>query len=382
MISAGEASGDTHAAHALTALRADGVAFTAFGMGAGSLMAAGTELIVDCRDLAVIGIVDVLINYPKFLKRLRKLRDAMRERHPDLLIIVDYPDFNLKLAETACELGIPVLFYISPQVWAWRAGRIDRIGSLVTHMAVLFPFEVDVYAQAGIPVSHVGHPLVDDAHSPYDRDGARRHLGLPSSDDGAAGAAYPLVTLLPGSRNGEIRRHLPVMLESARLLSRHQPDCRFLLPLAPTLERALVEAMIADAGVSVTLVEGQTCNGMRAADVVLTSSGTATLETALIGTPMVILYIVAPLNHAIMSRMIRIPDIGLVNIVAGSRIVPEFVQKAATPEALTAALQRLLSDEAYRSNMREALTDVRTTMGEGGASRRVAALIASMLPLH
>lgn len=371
MISAGEASGDTHAAHALDELRAAGIAFEAFGMGAGALEASGTELIVDCRDLAVIGIVDVLINYPRFLARLRLLRDTMRNRRPDLLIIVDYPDFNLKLAETARELGIPVLFYISPQVWAWREGRVERIASLVSHMAVLFPFEVDVYARAGVPVSYVGHPLVDDAHSPFDRDEARAHLAL--------AADAPIVTLLPGSRNGEIRRQLPPMLETAALLLARQAATRFVLPLAPTLEREPIEALLQASALPITLVEGQTCNAIRAADVVLTSSGTATLETALLGTPMVILYIVAPLNYAIMSRMIRIPDIGLVNIVAGKRIVPEYLQKAATPAALCAELHSLLNDDDRANEMRREFDAVREAMGKGGASARVAELVATML---
>mgnify|MGYP000713131353 CR=1 FL=1 len=372
MISAGEASGDAHAAHALDELRESGVPFNAFGMGAGALAASGTELIVDCRDLAVIGIVDVLINYPRFLKRLRLLRDTMRDRRPDLLIIVDYPDFNLKLAETARDLDIPVLFYISPQVWAWRAGRVERIASLVAHMAVLFPFEVEVYEQAGVPVTHVGHPLVDDARSPYTKEEARLHLGLAE--------AGPLVTLLPGSRNGEIRRQLPVMLDSARLLVSRHPDLHFVLPLAPTLSRAPIDALLTGSALPITLIEGQACNAIRAADAVLTSSGTATLETALIGTPMVIIYIIAPLNYAIMNRMIRIPDIGLVNIVAGHRIAPEYLQRAATPEVLSEELHCLLTDRDRADVMRLQFDDVREAMGPGGASQRVARLIGSLLP--
>ena len=372
MISAGEASGDAHAAHALEALRARGVSAESFGMGAGALAAAGTELLVDCRELAVIGIVDVLRNYPAFLARLKRLRVAMRERRPDLLVLIDYPDFNLKLAETARSLGIPVLFYISPQVWAWREKRVTRIASLVSHMAVLFPFEVEVYERAGVPVTHVGHPLVDDARSPFTPTEARGHFGL-RADGG------PLVTLLPGSRRGEIERHLPIMLATAAKLLVDLPACRFLLPLAATLERAPVERALGEAGLPVTLVEGGACHAMRAADAVLAASGTATLETALIGTPLVVLYVVAPLNHAIMRRLIRIPDIALVNVVAGRRVVPEYVQGAAEPAALAADLRSLLTDGARAAGMRAALADVATRMGGGGASGRVAALIETML---
>jgi len=194
MVSAGEASGDSHAAHALQALTSTGVAFTSFGMGAGALQAQGTELIADCRELAVIGIVDVLLNYHKFLRRLKLLRQTLQQRKPDLLLIVDYPDFNLKLAETARSLGIPVLFYISPKVWAWRAGRVKRIAKLVSHMAVIFPFEVDIYRRANVPVTYVGNPVVHDAVSQFSRDEACRHLAMDPS--------RPVVALLPGSRRG------------------------------------------------------------------------------------------------------------------------------------------------------------------------------------
>lgn len=369
MVAAGEASSDTHASHALSALRQQGVDFTAFGMGAGALQSQGMDITVDCRELAVIGIVDVLLNYHKFRARLTRLRQAMRAEMPDLLIIVDYPDFNLKLAETAKSLGIPVLFYISPQVWAWRPGRVHRIGQLVSHMAVLFPFEVEVYQKAGIPVTYVGHPLVDDAVSSLTHEQARAHF---NQDPDA-----PLLTLLPGSRNGEIRRHLPLMLDTVRQMLSSRPELRCLMPIAPTLDREVVQSMI-DPSLPITLVEGQACDSMRAADVVLTASGTATLETAMIGTPMVVMYVISKLNHAIMKRMIRIKDIALVNIVAGRRIVPEFVQDAATPAALSDAVLTLLDQPQQAQEMRDALLEVQNRMGDGGASSRVATLIAEL----
>ena len=200
-------------------------------MGAGALHSAGTELVVDCRDLAVIGIVDVLINYPAFRKRLKRLRQALAERKPDLLLIVDYPDFNLKLAETAKALSIPVLFYISPKVWAWRAGRVPRIGSLVSHMAVVFPFEVDIYQRAGIPVSYVGNPVVHDAVSAFSRNEACEQAGLDPK--------FPVVALLPGSRRSEIQRHLSAMIATTKLLEKTVPGVQFLLPVAPTLDSEL-----------------------------------------------------------------------------------------------------------------------------------------------
>lgn len=371
MVSAGEASSDAHAAHALDALRSQGVEFKSFGMGAGALEKSGTELVVDCRDLAVIGFVDVLINYPKFLKRLRKLREHMQERKPDLLLLVDYPDFNLKLAETAKTLGIPVLFYVSPQVWAWRAGRVPRIGSLVSHMAVLFPFEVNIYEEHSIPVTYVGNPVVADAVSALSVKGARELMGL--------NPEHPVVTLLPGSRTGEITRNLPAMLESAKLIAETLPNCQFLLPIAPTLEPSFIQQSIGSGGLgNLHCTTNDSRDAMRAADVALVASGTATLETALIGTPMVVMYIVNKINYAIMKRLIKIPDISLVNIVAGKRVVPEYVQADATPQAMANDVLSLLSDESRRTAMLSELNRVKRLMGDAGASIRVAQLIVQL----
>ncbi len=342
-----------------------------FGMGAGMLADVGVELVVDCRELAVIGIVDVLINYPKFLERLKRLREAMRQRRPDLLVLVDYPDFNLKLAETARELGIPVLFYVSPQVWAWRSHRVKRIGQLVDHMAVLFPFEVAVYEQAGVPVTYVGNPLVDDAVSSLSVAQARAAFELP--------AIGPVVAMLPGSRHGELDRHLPSLLHAAADLLKTHPHCRFILPRAPTLAAERVEHHLRAAAVHPMVVDGRTMDTLRAADAAWVASGTATLETALIGTPMVILYRLHALNHAIMKHLIKIPDIGLVNIVAGRRVVPELVQQQATPQALASAMRRLLDDADYAGAQRLALAEVREKLGDGGASQRVAGLMAGLL---
>lgn len=371
MISAGEASGDIHAAHALQALRNRGTEFDSFGMGADHLKAAGMELTLDCRDLAVIGIVDVLINYPRFMRRLATLRQTMKDRQPDLLVIVDYPDFNLKLAETARALSIPVLFYISPQIWAWRKKRIHRIGNLVSHMAVLFPFEVDVYEQENIPVTYVGHPLVDDAKSEFTVSQAREHLQLPVN--------ATLVALLPGSRNGELKRNLPVMLETAALLKERYPDVQFVLPVAPTLESATVNEVLEHASINIVVINAQSYNVMRASDAVLSASGTATLETAMLGTPMTIMYVINALNYWIMNRLIQIDNIGLVNIVAGKRICQEFVQDECDPKAIATELEKCLFDNNYKQTMLAELSNVRQKMGTGGASQRVANLIESML---
>jgi len=371
MVSAGEASSDAHAAHALDALSSKGVRFESFGMGAGELKKTGTELIVDCRDLAVIGIVDVLLNYHKFVKRLHALRKEMALRKPDLLLLVDYPDFNLKLAATAKSLGIPVLFYVSPQVWAWRAGRVPKIGRLVSHMAVLFPFEVEIYEKHNIPVSYVGNPVVADAVSDFTQTEAKQALEIDVEN--------PVVTLLPGSRNGEITRNMPLMLKAAKLIEQQIPECQFLLPVAPTLDQSLLEKTAGNSGPQHLFYRrGNSRDAMRAADVALVASGTATLETGLIGTPMVVMYVVNRINYAIMKRLITIPDISLVNIVAGKRIVPEYLQDEATPDAMAADVLSLMNDEKRRTEMLQELNTVKLLMGDAQASRRVADLIVEL----
>ena len=377
MVSAGEASGDAHAAHALEALQTRGTDFESFGMGASLLQTQGCDLIVDCRELAVIGFIDVVKNYPRFMIRLRKLKAAMKARRPDLLLIVDYPNFNLKLAEYARQLNIPVLFYISPKVWASRPGRVPKIGARISHMAVIFPFEVDIYEKAGIPVSYVGNPVVEDAQSSLTRDEACTALDLDPS--------RPVILLMPGSRKGELERHMSLLVASTEKLANERPTCQFILPLANTIDREWFNQLLDTAGANLPsasplqIVDGQSITAMRAADVALVASGTATLETGLMGTPMVVLYKVSPLNYAIIKRMINIDDVSLVNIVAQRRIVPELIQDDATADNIAAEALLLLNDETRRSQMLHDLAELKLAMGEPGASERVAALIESLV---
>lgn len=372
MISAGEASGDIHAAAALEALRDGGAAFECFGMGGSALEAFGMQLEVDNRDLSVIGFVDVLRNYGKFKRRLEQLRARMRASKPDLLLTVDYPDFNLKLAETAKELGIPVLHYVSPQVWAWRAGRIVRIGQLVDHMAVLFPFEVPYYQRQNIPVTFVGHPLLDEIHSPLSHEQAREQLGLNTDKR--------IVGLMPGSRPSELSRILPCLLDAAETLLEQDPELSFVLPLAPSLDKEALAAFSKLDTLPVTVIQSDSHVVAMACDCVAVASGTATLELALLKVPMVVVYKLNPINYAIMRRLIKIPHISLVNIVAEQEVCIELVQGKATPAAISGELQRLLGDEAHRDAQLNAFAQIAEKMGEPGASQRVAAIIKSLLP--
>jgi lipid-A-disaccharide synthase len=371
MISAGEASGDMHAGNMLAALRKLGIQARFHGMGGPSLQAEGMELIVDCRDLAVVGIVEVLFQYRRIMGELEKLRQAMRLNPPDLLVLVDYPEFNLKLAESARELGVKVLFYVSPQVWAWRAHRVKRIGTLVDMMAVLFPFEVDYYRSANIPVRHVGHPLLDEVHPTWDKVEAKRHFGI---DNGRQ-----TVSLLPGSRRGEVKRILPVMLRAASLLNRTHGPLNFLLAQAPTLDSATFAAHLGTTDITLNLIEEKNYDVIQVSDAVITASGTATLEIGLLGVPMAIVYRVNPLTYAILARLMTVDSIGLVNIVSERRVVAEFVQGAARPQAIAAEVGRILSDADYANRIRSALAKVREKMGRGDGSRRVAQLALEML---
>jgi lipid-A-disaccharide synthase len=377
MISAGEASGDHHAARFVEALRRRGTTAELSGMGGPHLAAAGMELIVDCRDLAIVGIVEVLVHWRRIMRELERLRERLRTDPPDLLILVDYPEFNLKLAATARELGVPVLFYVSPQVWAWRPHRVQKIGQRVDMMAVLFPFEVDFYERAQVPVRYVGHPLVDEIHPTISADEARAEFGLRHD--------RPTLALMPGSRHGEIERLLPLLLDAAERVQRERGPVNLLLPLAGTLDPEPVQQQIDASGLDIRLITGgRAYDVVPVCDAVITASGTATLEVALMGVPMAVVYRVNWLTWQIMHRLMTIDDIALANIVAGKRVVQEFVQNEAQPQAIAAEAVRLLDDQAYREQVKSDLAEIRGRMGEGKGPERMAALIEEMLaaPSH
>lgn len=372
VIAAGEASGDHHAARLLQALRDQGPAVEASGMGGPELAAAGMEIRVDCRDMAIVGIVEVIRHWRRIRDNLERLRSELRERRPDLLILVDYPEFNLKLARTARDLGIPVLYYISPQVWAWRAGRVRQIARLVDMMVVLFPFEEALYSRAGVPVRYVGHPLVDEVRPSAAPATIRERFDV--------GADETVVGLLPGSRSGEIQRLLPPLLDAARVIADKRGPTRFLLPVAGTLDPAAVRAAVAAHGAPVEVIEaGSVHDVLQICHAVIAASGTVTLEAALMRTPMVVVYRVNWLTFQILRWLVRIDDIALANIVAGRRVVAEYVQQAATPERIAGEALRLLDDAAYRERVVAGLDEVRQLLGSGGAPARAADAVRDVL---
>lgn len=371
LIIAGEASGDLHGANLVREVRKQDPSISFFGVGSRQMRDAGVHILADASEISVVGATEVLTHLRPLYRIFSGLTRFLRQERPDLLVLIDFPDFNIMLGKRAKKLGIPILYYISPQVWAWRKGRIKTIANLVKAMIVVFPFEVGLYQGAGVDVRYAGHPLTDTVQSPYNQGEAKRLLGL---DPGKRTLA-----LLPGSRTREISHLLPDMLAAAGILRGRIPGLQFVLPVAPTLTREFVESFVRKGPVPVTLTEGGVYDALRASDVALVASGTATLETGLMTVPMVIVYRVSPLSYAIGKLFVDVEHIGLVNIVAGERAVPELVQRDATPENMADALTKLLNDPEYYGRVQARLADIRTKLGESGTNARVASLVREFL---
>jgi len=364
MIVAGEASGDLHGsclARELNGLRPD---WEIVGAGGEKMRAAGVRTLVNSDEIAVVGIVEVLAHFPAIRRAFNTLVDALRASPPDILVLIDYPDFNLRLAKKAHQLGIPIIYYISPQVWAWRAGRVKTIARLVRRILVLFPFEEDIYRKAGVDCRFVGHPLLDEVLPPVEKDEALTTLGL---------ADTPMtVALLPGSRKREVETLFPAMLGAAKILARNRPDIRFLVPVASTIDMAYLESVAADSGLPIMLVREQVNEVLAVADAAVVASGTATLQTALMGRAMVIVYAVAPLTYFLGKLLIKLDCIGLANLVAGRKIAPELIQDEVTPERIAEEMDAILSDPVKRAEMERELASCREKLGGRGAARRAA----------
>jgi lipid-A-disaccharide synthase len=371
LVSAGDASGEAHAADLVRALAKRRPEARFVGLGGPALEAAGVEIRVPLREVAVGGLVEVLGHVPRVLAAWRTLEAAAREAPTDLAVLVDAPDLNLPLARRLRRAGIPILYYVAPQVWAWRRGRLRTIARRVDRLAVIFPFEEALFTGAGVPARFVGHPLVDRLADPavrLERSAARAALGLDPE--------RPLLLLLPGSRRNEVRGMLPLHLEVAAALRARVPRLAVVLALAPTMTRADIAPALG--GLDVTVVEGRAYQAMAAADVALAKPGTATLELCLLGTPFAVAGRVHPLSAAIMRRLVQVPSWTLPNLLAGAPIVPEFLQEQARPARVAAALEELLDGPA-RALQRARLAAVARRLGPGGAAERAAALAEEML---
>ena len=360
LIVAGETSGDLHAGAVARELAACGAPFPLVGIGGDAMEAAGVRLIEHVRGLAALGLVEVVRHLPRHYALLRRLRKRLREREVALLVLVDYPGFNMRLAEAAAGAGVPVLYYITPQIWAWGAGRGERLARTVTKAAVILPFEEALLRSHGVDATFVGHPLLDAAVGLPSRLEARAALGLSVNDR--------VLALFPGSRPPEIARHLDDFVAAGRELERRIPSLRVIVSAAPGVR-------IDPGRCPFPLVRSASFSVLRAADAALCKSGTTTLEAAVAECPLIVAYRTSALTYAAARRALRIRHIGLVNVVAGREVAPEFVQRGLRPDRLTAALRPLLDpDSPERARMLADLREVRSLLGVPGAARRVAAL--------
>ena len=373
-IIAGEASGDLHGAALVKALKESGEPLVFFGLGGPRLREAGVEMVYP-PPLNVVGFTEALVKIAHIFRAYQQVKQSLVKRSADLLVLIDYPELNLRLARFAHRRQIPVLFYISPQVWAWRAGRVKTIARVVDRMAVILPFEEEFYRAQGVTVEFVGHPLEDVLEETLRQQGA---LGLPEPGPGET-----VIGLLPGSRPTEVQHILPVLLATAQALRQRFPGpLAFRLPIAPSLDPSLIREMAApyqEQGLPLELLSGASPAFLKRCDLALVTSGTATLEAAILGVPMIIVYKVSPVNYWIAKRLIRVPYIGLVNWIAGEKIISEFIQDQVRPEALTEAALNLLTDPDRRKELRTKMAMVRQKLGGPGASRRVARMAREML---
>ena len=362
-ISAGETSGDRHAADLIYALRDREPTVEVSGFGGRAMAAAGAAVDTTLVDAPIIGLGGIASRLLEFRRLIKETARKLRATKTDALVLVDYPGFNLRLAEAARAEGIRTAYYIGPQVWAWGAGRIEKIKRNVDLLLVVFDFERALYEKAGVPARFVGHPLLDQLDFSPDTTFRRRH-GL----DGEA----PLLGLFPGSRPAEIDRLYPVMLQTAALLRATRPELQWACAAAPGIPLAHYERHQSEQGARITVVEGATHSLMKSADLALVASGTATLETALLGTPQLVLYRTDPLTYFLGRLLIRIPRIGLVNIVAGRELAPEFIQGRCRPDIVAQAALRYLSHRSLKAGFAPVASELRVKLGRPGAASRAA----------
>lgn len=370
MFSAGEASGDTHGASVAKALLDKYPEVQLFGMGGDLMKQAGVDIIYDIQQLGFIGIVEIVKHLPTFFKLRSFLKEAMLREKPDVLVCIDYPGFNMKLAKVAKELHIPVVYYIAPTIWAWNKGRGKDIAKTVTKVASIFPFEAEAYREFGVDVEFVGNPLVDIVHPTMSVEAALAHFG--------AEATSRNILLMPGSRKQEVEGLLPTMLAAAELLYEKHQDLKFFLPRAHTIPREEIDRILQSYSVPVTVTEGHNYDLMQICTACIAASGTATLETALMNVPTVLIYKVAPVTYGIGKLLVKIDHIGLPNIMAKRRIIPELLQGDVTPENVEREVANILDDEAVYTQMKADLAQVKVELGAPGAVQRVADVIASV----
>lgn len=371
MIIAGEASGDLHAAKLVREVKQRKTNISFYGIGGTNMLEAGVDTLVDSADLAVVGLFEVLAHWNTLSAALKKMQNLLHTDPPDLLVLTDYPDFNLRLAKTAKECGIKVLYYISPQVWAWRQKRVFKIRKLVDMMAVVFPFEETFYKKYDVPVRFVGHPLVDEIHVTNNITALKNEFLLDNDK--------PVIGLFPGSRHGEIKRLLPIIVESAKQILKDKPGSQFVIPIASTLKEEDILPYFNDTEFDMRLISDRSHDVMSVCDAVITVSGTVTLELALLQIPMVVINKISTLSYHIVNRMLKIDHIALCNIVAEKRVVPEFIQKEATADKISPALIELLDDSEKRASIISEFSSIENKLTNKETKIELSELLLDML---
>ena len=369
---AGEASGDLHGAGIVRGLKEIFPGASFHGIGGGQMERAGVKLLFPSSDLAVVGLFEILSHARPIYQAFRKTIRWLRDERPDLLVLIDYPDFNFLVGKRAKKLGIPVFYYICPQVWAWRQGRIKTLRKFVDQIGVILPFEKEFLEKRGLDVQFVGHPLLDVVKAGRSKE---RFCMDHDIDPGSV-----LVSLLPGSRSGEIKRMLPLMKDASSILHERRGDVAFVLPVAPSLSdglRAMIEEEVK--GLPVKVIAGETYDAISASDLAMAASGTVTLEAAILDTPVIVTYKISRLTYFLGRRLIKVPYVSLVNLIAGRMIVPEILQDEATAERLALEAQAIIDDRARMDAIKKGLDLVRRKLGSPGAGKRAAALAASLI---
>jgi lipid-A-disaccharide synthase len=370
----GEASGDAHAGRMITELKLLRPEIKVKGIGGDNMRKAGAEIMVDFSELAVMGLIEVIKRYRHIKNIFNQLLIELNTNKPDLIVLVDYPGFNLKLAKRAKKLGIPVLYYISPKVWAWRAGRVKTIKRYVDKIVVLFPFEVPIYENENIPVICAGHPLVDAVKNSLSNKQAKIKVGLKLN--------RRVIGLFPGSRRSEIENLLPVMLDAAERIQQRNKNVDIVLPLAPGIDETFLNSILAKSIVPVKIVSDKFYQLTAACDVIVAASGTATLEIALLGVPHFIAYRVSPISYQVLSRLVKIPYVGLCNIVTGKAVVLELLQNDVTAQRLDEELSALLSGQDSKVKAGQIRKQILAALGPSGGAKNAAHEVISMLDIQ
>ena len=373
LIIAGEASSDSHAASLVKAINEISPDISFFGIGGEDMQNAGVNVIHNIVNLAVIGPIDVIKHYNKLRNIYYNLCNLTEKDRPDCAILIDYPGFNLKIAKSLKEQGIPIIYYISPQIWAWGSGRIKNMKQRVDKMLVLFKFEESLYRQEKIDVSFVGHPLLDTVKQTRGKDELISGFGL--------NPKKTIIGMLPGSRDNEVIRILPIMIKAAESIQDMMgvDNAQFLLPVAKTLKKDFVRNILKETKLDIKLIEDDTYNAISLCKVAMVASGTATLETALLGVPMVIVYKVNMFTYLIIRSVIKIPYIGMVNVISQEKIIPEFIQYDAKPKLIAEYLVNLIKDEGRWQKTKERLLGIKSKLGSPGASMRAAKEVVGFL---